>query len=153
MKALKISSLIILTVLLNCTVEDMGETFGDMVEIYEDVADIHYDNQTYFTPPEWIKGFWYSNDYGNKVEFSDSDLIFHYYSTSSSMNKRLNEIAFGTYTRKLVEEIATDSSYFFTIRNNNDGNLYEYSFQKTSFDSILHTRPPYKHTWIYGRRD
>ena len=153
MRALKILSLGILTILFNCTIEEMGETFEDMVETYEDVADTHYDNQSYFTPPEWIKGVWYNNYLANKVEFSDNDVIISNYSHSTSMNQSLNEIAFGTYTRELFEEIATDSSYFFTIRNSNDGNLYEYMFQKTSFDSILHTRPPYKHIWKYGRRD
>ena len=150
MKALKISSLIILTVLLNCTVEDMGGTFERVV------VNPQQGNGFYFAPPEWIKGVWYHND-NSKVEFTNNDVIFWAYDsynwTPISMNGQLNMIRFGDYQNKLTEEISTDSSYLFTIGDRYGNNLTNYLFQKTSLDSILHTRPGLNNTWKYGRRD
>ena len=152
MKTLKISSFIILTVLLNCTVEDIGKTFETVVV---NTWQWQEGNEFYFTPPEWIKGVWYMDD-NNKLEFENKDVIFWAYDSYSwtpiSMNRQLNEMTYGTYKSKLIEEIATDSSYSFTIGVYGDSST-NYLFQKISLDSMLHTRSSYNRIWKYGRRD
>ncbi|WP_370476561.1 hypothetical protein [Tamlana flava] len=145
MKALKILFITFSVAIFSCTGGDIFEGDDIINAFVWDLADVHYDNKTYFSPPEWIRGIWYSNDdYWYAVQFTQNDVINYYSKGGSSTNKILNSISWGDYDKLLLEEIATDTTYYYSIRHEKDrinGSkpVYNTLYQKISNDSILYT--------------
>ncbi|WP_242091717.1 hypothetical protein [Aestuariivivens sediminicola] len=159
MKALQILLVGISSVLLSCGPSEYFDGPDIVTEWFEDMKDLHYENKTYLAPPEWIIGMWYADDdeYVRAVQFTYSDVISYYYSNglkSFSQNKQLNKIRWGEHASTLIEQIKTDTTYFYSVQENTSGKpIYNKLFQKISNDSIInilsgHTTDTIK----YGRR-
>ena len=134
MKAIKILFLGFCTFLLSCS---GGEYFSEETifdELIIDLVNEHYDNKTYFNPPEWIIGTWYSNEYNKvRVQFKQNNVIVRHFGYgnrwhTNDYNKMLNQIRWGEYSKSLIEETATDTTYFFSIMHNSTSGKPIYNY-------------------------
>ena len=76
MKTFNIIYLGLCTILLSCTGGEYFDGSDIFTEAIYDVADIHYDNNTYFTPPEWIIGSWSDEFYIINWAFTSDNAVF-----------------------------------------------------------------------------
>lgn len=149
-----------------CIVSFSCEGGDDIITEALNNAAIDQDNKTYFTPPDWIIGTWYSetDSIGNwsGVKFTNIDVIefgctYAGHCVNNSNNKMLNKILWGEHQYTLLEETATDTSYFFSIRNNHPFyyDTYNKLFQKISNDSLIRSfsNNNSSYTTVYERRD
>lgn len=158
MKALRILSLGIFTILLTCTVE--GNPFDSGATYDWKARDPHYGNDTFFTPPEWIKGVWYA-DSTNAIKFTNTDIINYHWDkikgwVGSSKNRQLNFIEWGEHKYSFLEETITDTTYYFSYEKKIWGSnpVYNTLYQKIPNDSLICRRSGETNwTTKYGKRN
>jgi hypothetical protein len=144
MRLFKILFLGFCIVLFSCGDEEYFDGDDIFTDLTTNLVNEHYDNKTYFNPPEWIIGRWYSNEYDkSRIQFTQNNVIHRHFGYGNrwhnyDYNEQLNKIRWGDYSWLLIEETATDSTYFFSkMKNDRQKFIYNQLFQKISNDSII----------------